>query len=133
MSNLQLVCNDTKSLESLHYWVAYVITTQFHVVKIWSYLSWLMLLNRMKFKNILNQIPLNPYCVEDITPLFIEVYLEAYLELVQAFKMMLYAEKVNGIKMLAFFSGKSSILNVWLDSKYVICSKYFQRNEEICF
>ena len=71
-----------------------------------------MLLNRMKFKNILNQIPLNPYCVEDITPLFIEVYLEAYLELAQAFKMMLYAEKVNGIKMLTFFSGKSSILNV---------------------
>ena len=133
MSNLQLVCNDTKSLESLHYWVAYVKTTQFHVVKIWSYLSWLMLLNRMKFKNILNQIPLNPYCVEDITPLFIKVYLEAYLELAQAFKMMLYAEKVNDIKMLTFFSGKSSILNVWLDSKYVTCSRYFQRNEEICF
>ena len=25
MSNVQLVCNDTKSLESLYYWVAYVI------------------------------------------------------------------------------------------------------------
>ena len=35
--------------------------------------------------------------------------LEAYLELSQAFKVVLYVEKVNGIKLLTFFD-KSSIL-----------------------
>ena len=32
--------------------------------------------------------------------------LEAYLELSQAFKVVLYAEKVNGIKLLTFFDKK---------------------------
>ena len=44
----------------------------------------------------------------------IERYLEAYLE-PQAFKIMLYVEKVNDIKMLSsilFFVAKSFILNV---------------------
>ena len=63
----------------------------------------------------------------------IETYVEACLGLAQVWKMMLNAENVNGIKMLIFFSGKSSILNVLLDSKCAIYSRYFQRNEEICF
>ena len=37
----------------------------------------------------------------------IEVYLEAYLEPAQAFKMMLYAENVNGIEILIFFLEKA--------------------------
>ena len=32
--------------------------------------------------------------------------LEAYLELSQAFKVVLYVEKVNGIKLLTFFDKK---------------------------
>ena len=53
---------------------------------------------------------------------------ESYLEPAQAFKMVLYAERVNGIKLLTFYlRGENSILNVWLDFKYVICSGYFQK------
>ena len=53
---------------------------------------------------------------------------ESYLEPAQAFKMVLYAERVNGIKLLTFYwRRENSILNVWLDFKYVICSGYFQK------
>ena len=55
---------------------------------------------------------------------------EVYLEPAQGFKIVLYTEKVSSIR-LSFGEGgggaKGSILNVWLDSKHVICSRYFQK------
>ena len=59
----------------------------------------------------------NPPCYRQ-SP--IELYLEAYLEPAQAFKMMLYEENVNDIKMLTFSSGKMSILSVWCLKSYIL-------------
>ena len=111
MSNVQLVCKDTEPLESLYYWVAYVIcdTSLCCENMLWKY--GVILLTDTIEQNIvyehLESDPLNPYCAEDINPHFyrqspIEACLETYLE-PQVFKMILYAEKVNGIRMLAFF------------------------------
>ena len=58
----------------------------------------------------LDSDPQDPYCAEAIHPPLpidkqspIEAYLEANLERTQAFKMMIFAKKVNSIKILTIF------------------------------
>ena len=69
-------------------------------MKIWSYIS---LTNAIE-QNII-QVHLESDPIEPIVSR-IEVYSEAYLEPAQAFKMLLYAENVNGIEILIFFEKK---------------------------